>query len=87
VVQSLDPFVLIGMTVFLLNSLLALGYYLPLIATLFTFQEPEPQRISLSPWMAVPLFALGGLIVAIGLYPNPWLNRILNIGTYFLIVE
>ncbi|MDY6875376.1 MAG: proton-conducting transporter membrane subunit [Chloroflexota bacterium] len=81
----------VGLAVFLLNSLLALGYYLPLIGTLFTPQtskvsetlEVLPQ-IRISPWMALPIVALGALVLAIGLYPGPWLEWTADVGVYLL---
>jgi len=65
-----------GMAVMALNSVLALGYYLPLIATLFTppVTGIKPARIRVSPWMSAPLILLGGLTIAIGLYPGPWME-------------
>ena len=70
----------VGLAFFLLNSLLALGYYLPLIGTLFTPPlsplpgEERERQIRISPWMALPLIVLGALVLAIGLYPQPWLD-------------
>jgi len=81
----------VGLVVFLLNSLLALGYYLPLIGTLFTPPSPPPmggkeggERIRISPWMALPIITLGGLVLAIGLYPDPWLGWTAGVGGYLL---
>jgi formate hydrogenlyase subunit 3/multisubunit Na+/H+ antiporter MnhD subunit len=68
--------------------LLALGYYLPLIATLFASPAPEPQqdngqrRVSVSAWMAIPLVILGGLVIAMGIYPGPWLEAVARAGTH-----
>jgi len=81
----------VGLVVFLLNSLLALGYYLPLIGTLFTFPSSPPMggkegggRIRISPWMALPIITLGALVLAIGLYPDPWLGWTAGVGDYLL---
>ena len=85
--RSVDVLVYAGIVVLLLNSLLSLGYYLPLIATLFS-RPPEGAdtlaRIPISLWMAVPLVILGGLVIATGLYPGPWLDGIAAIGVHML---
>ncbi len=73
--QAADAFAYIGLVIFLLNSLLALGYYLPVIAALF---RPEPsgdwQPVRLSPWIALPLVVLTMMTLIIGFYPQPWLR-------------
>ena len=94
ILRSSDALGYVGLAVFLLNSLLALGYYLPLIGTLFTPQtskvsetlEVLPQ-IRISPWMAAPIVALGALVLAIGLYPEPWLAWTADVGVYLLTVS
>jgi formate hydrogenlyase subunit 3/multisubunit Na+/H+ antiporter MnhD subunit len=83
--RSSDALGYVGLAVFLLNSLLALGYYLPLIGTLFTGTEGE--RIRISPWMAAPIVALGALVLVIGLYPEPWLAWTADVGVYLLTVS
>jgi len=124
ILRSSDALGYVGLAAFLLNSLLALGYYLPLIGTLFAppssppmggkergregRQPPPPAppptpgegrgrtasppelggteggRIRVSPWMAVPIVALGALVLAIGLYPGPWLDWTADVGVYLL---
>jgi proton-translocating NADH-quinone oxidoreductase chain N len=88
-VRSSDALGYVGLGVFLLNSLLALGYYLPLIGTLFAPLPPHKEearagQIQISPWMALPITALGALVLAIGLYPGPWLEWMANAGVYLL---
>ena len=89
VLRSSDALGYAGLVVFLLNSLLALGYYLPLIGTLFAPPPPHarvagggPARIS--PWMTVPIVALGALVIGIGLYPGPWLDWTVGASAYLL---
>ena len=89
--HSSDALGYAGLATFLLNSLLALGYYLPLIGTLFTPQTSEDSetsevlpQIRISPWMALPIVALGALVLAIGLYPGPWLDWTADAGVYLL---
>lgn len=81
--------VYLGVAVFLLNTLVSLGYYLPLITALYAPATPEDGRpgtgrIRISPWMAVPLLALGGLTLAIGFAPGPWLAWVADVGDYLL---
>jgi proton-translocating NADH-quinone oxidoreductase chain N len=87
--RSSDALGYVGLAVFLLNSLLALGYYLPLIGTLFAREAPEASGGSVAPvristWMALPMATLGALVLAIGLYPGPWLNWTAEAGVYLL---
>jgi proton-translocating NADH-quinone oxidoreductase chain N len=101
--RSSDALGYVGLAALLLNSLLALGYYLPLIGTLFAppFSPPlgegrggaaslpglggtEGGQIRISPWMALPIVALGALVLAIGLYPGPWLDWTADVGVYLL---
>jgi formate hydrogenlyase subunit 3/multisubunit Na+/H+ antiporter MnhD subunit len=79
----------VALFVYVLNGLVALGYYLPLIAALFAsrtsgYPAEEGERIAISPWMALPIAMLGGLVLAIGLYPAPWLRWTADIGHYLL---
>ena len=98
--RSRDGLGYVGLAVLLLNSLLALGYYLPLIGTLFTPPSSPPmggkeggtrpiggkrgERIRISPWMVMPLVILGALVLAIGLYPGPWLDWMADASVYLL---
>jgi proton-translocating NADH-quinone oxidoreductase chain N len=85
--RSADAVGYIGLTVFLVNSLLSLGYYLPLIGTLFARVTPEGSKtlepsIRVSPLMTLPLVVLGMLVLAIGLHPQPWLDITALAGDY-----
>ena len=93
VLNSRDWLGYVGLAAFLLNTLLALGYYLPLIVTLFTPPLPTPASFSkkekescvqISPWMTLPIIVLGALILAIGLYPGPWLDLTSDVSIYLL---
>jgi proton-translocating NADH-quinone oxidoreductase chain N len=83
--RSSDALGFVGLVVLLLNSLLGLGYYLPLIGALFA---PPPirhaRRFRISLWMVVPLIVMGALVIAIGLYPGPWLGWTANAASYLL---
>ncbi|MBN2002432.1 MAG: hypothetical protein JXA21_03670 [Anaerolineae bacterium] len=71
-----DGVVFAGVVLFLLNTLISLGYYLPLIAVLFApLPEGAPAgTISLSAWMVAPLLILAALVVLMGIAPDPWLR-------------
>lgn len=88
VLQPGEPLAYVGLAIFLLNSLLSLGYYLPLTARLFVAPDPSadrtPQRIRISLWMAVPLVVGGALVIAIGLSPGPWWEWMTDVGPYLL---
>lgn len=76
--RSHHPLALIGVLVFLLTSLIALGYYLPLIVHLFSSEldskTKNAPKVHISAWMAFPLIALSGVILAASIYPEPWIN-------------
>jgi proton-translocating NADH-quinone oxidoreductase chain N len=74
-ITARDTLAYVGIGFFLLNSVLALGYYLPLIVRLFApLEAEEVERLRVSPWMGIPLLLLGALALAIGLQPTPWLR-------------
>lgn len=66
----------IGVVVFLVNTLMSLGYYLPLIINLFRSSPDDPhlRRVSISAWMVVPVVVLGVLVVMMGVFPGAWLD-------------
>jgi len=69
-----DVWVYAGIVVFLLNTLLSLGYYLPILAMLFSPlpSQDTPPSVRISGWMIAPLVVLAVLVVVIGLHPEPW---------------
>ncbi len=76
-----ETLVYFGAIVFLLNTLVSLGYYLPLIARIFT---PASTEVAVSPirisrWMTVPVLALSLLVMAIGAAPDPWLGWVTDV--------
>jgi proton-translocating NADH-quinone oxidoreductase chain N len=83
--RSSDALGYVGLVVLLLNSLLGLGYYLPLIGAVFA---PPPvrrvRRFHISPWMVIPLIVMGALVIAVGLYPGPWLDWTSEASVYLL---
>jgi len=89
VVRSADLFGFVALAVFLLNSVVALGYYLPLIGRLFAHpsrgdERMDVERAPISRWMMVPILALGVLVIVMGVYPAPWLGWMADVGTYLL---
>ena len=86
-----DLLVSFGVVAFLLNGLVSLGYYLPLVRTLFVQKATVSDATSsarsvilVSRWMALPLVILAGIVVAMGVYPGPWLNWVADAGPYLL---
>ena len=84
VLRAADWLAVVGAVVFVANVVLSLGYYLPLVATLFAQPETPPTRMRLSGWMAVPLVVLAGLVLAMGAHPDPWLRLTAGVGPYLL---
>ncbi|MEJ5311607.1 MAG: proton-conducting transporter membrane subunit [Anaerolineae bacterium] len=81
--RAADGWVYAGSVVFLLNTLLSLGYYLPILAMLFSpLPTPDtPPPVQVSRWMIVPLVALALLVIVIGVYPGPlwrWAGNVLT---------
>jgi formate hydrogenlyase subunit 3/multisubunit Na+/H+ antiporter MnhD subunit len=84
-----DVWVYAGIAVFLLNTLLSLGYYLPVLAMLFSPAylshlpiQDTPPPVRVSGWMIVPLVALAILVIVIGVYPGPWWQWADNVLTF-----
>ena len=69
---------IIGTVIFVVMSLISLGYYLPLIVQLFAnplgSSTVLPIHLRVSIWMALPLVALAGIILAASFYPAPWIR-------------
>jgi len=84
VIRASDALAVIGAVLFVANVLLSLGYYLPLIARLFAPLELAEPPIVLSRWMGLPLVLLAGLVLAMGIQPQPWLRLTEGIGPYLL---
>jgi formate hydrogenlyase subunit 3/multisubunit Na+/H+ antiporter MnhD subunit len=76
----------VGVVVFVFNTVSSLGYVLPLIGAILSpalDAPPEAQkRVRASAWMAVPLVVLAALVIAIGVYPGPWLNWMAAVAGY-----
>ncbi len=92
ILEEADSLIVLALVLFVLNGLMALGYYLPTVGTLFSAPGPgaveetdaAERTIHISPWMGLPLLILGGLVIAIGLQPGPWLLWTAHIGPYLL---
>jgi proton-translocating NADH-quinone oxidoreductase chain N len=83
--RQAEPWTLTAMFVFLVNGLLSLGYYLPLIGAAFRPAGSNPEAPARpSAWIGLPLIALGVLVLAIGIYPAPWLGWMSGIGPALL---
>jgi len=75
-----------GVVVFIFNSVASLGYFLPLIGAIWSPAQDAPpeaqKRVRTSAWMAVPLAILALLVIAIGVYPGPWLAWMAAVAGY-----
>ncbi len=71
-----DWLVYVGAAVFLLNTLVSLGYYVPIIAALYApgVEELTAEPIQVSRWMAIPVVGLTVMVLVIGTVPGPWLR-------------
>lgn len=95
VLSAHDVLGYVGLAVLLLNGLLALGYYLPLVGTIFSADsaltlgsvpDHTHARVSISRWMSGPMIFLALLTVAIGIYPTPWLTWLRGASSYLLAI-
>jgi proton-translocating NADH-quinone oxidoreductase chain N len=88
VLEPGEPLAYVGLGIFLLNTILALGYYLPVVARLFMVPDTDTggrtMPLGVSAWMGIPLVAAAALVIAIGLYPGPWWTWVDGVGLYLL---
>jgi proton-translocating NADH-quinone oxidoreductase chain N len=83
--RQAEVWTLVTTFVFLVNGLVSLGYYLPLIGAAFRPARSTPAAPARpSAWIGLPLIALGGLVLAIGIHPAPWLGWMSGIGPALL---
>jgi len=83
--RQAELWALVTTFVFLLNGLISLGYYLPLIGAAFRPAGSTHEAAARpSAWIGVPLVALGGLVLAIGIHPAPWLGWMSGVGPALL---
>jgi len=84
--RQADLLAVLATLAFLANGLLSLGYYLPLIGSTF-LRSTEPAietRVRPSAWIGLPLVGLGGLVLAIGIHPAPWLEWMSDVASALL---
>jgi len=65
------PWVILAIAVFVVNCLVSLGYYLPLVGRILKSAEHGGERTKVSLWMLFPTVVLALLVVALGVYPQP----------------
>lgn len=88
--QTEDPFRFVMAMVLLSGSLIAFGYYLPLLVNLFSrlIQEKEPEgtraNTKLSLWFSLPLAFLGIVILWFTLFPQVLLDGVAPVAEYLL---
>jgi len=59
----------------LVNSLLSLGYYLPLIGHVLAHEDNPLGRCTVSRWMRLPVIALSLIILLLGILPGPIVSQ------------
>jgi multicomponent Na+:H+ antiporter subunit D len=74
-----------GTVVFLVTSLVALGYYLPFINKLFQ-RKAGVEKIRVSAWMLTPMVVISLLIIVFSLHPAPWLEWVSGTGWSLLLL-
>ena len=74
-----------GLVVFLLSTLIGLGGYLPVLVRQYQAGRSDKDQLKakiekprLSGWMAVPIVLLTGMVILLGIYPDPWVGMIEN---------
>lgn len=87
-----DLFSIVCLIIFLTSTLIGLGGYLPALvkqylpvpgAEISFYSAGGP--IHISRWMLAPVASLSLLVVAIGLYPAPWINWVEQVMEWMLI--
>jgi F420H2 dehydrogenase subunit N len=86
-VQIVDPVSYGVMAILLLNSLLSLGYYLPVLMTTFgrgdiTGDGRIQPVVRAWPWMAYPVLVLAGIVLLIGIRPGFWLDSLAGTSAF-----
>jgi formate hydrogenlyase subunit 3/multisubunit Na+/H+ antiporter MnhD subunit len=82
-IQPSDTLVMVGLGLVLVNTVISLGYYLPLAVNVFVLDHAEERvpmaspnpvvrKVAISLWMMIPLLVLAFLVIWIGLQPDPW---------------
>jgi formate hydrogenlyase subunit 3/multisubunit Na+/H+ antiporter MnhD subunit len=67
-----DGFIVwLAVSFLLLNSLLSLGYYLPLVGRVLAPGEGSGGRMAMSAWMLWPIVLLATLVILLGVAPHP----------------
>jgi multicomponent Na+:H+ antiporter subunit A len=74
-----------GTVVFLVSSLVALGYYLPFMNKLFR-RSTGVEKLSVSAWMLAPMVVISLIIIAFSLHPAPWLAWVSGTGWSLLLL-
>ncbi|MFH1085955.1 MAG: complex I subunit 5 family protein [Chloroflexota bacterium] len=65
-----DALAILTVAVFMVNSLISLGYYLPLMGRVLR-PAPPAEKTAVSAWMVAPLAALAAVVVFLGVMPGP----------------
>ena len=74
----------IAMVAFIINSLISLGYYLPLIGRVLKHPDGPGTKCAVALWMQAPIVILGALVLLMGLVPNPILAQTQRAARFLL---
>jgi len=76
-----DIFSTISLIIFVLSSIIGLGGYLPMIVKIYQPSDEVETRfdgiekpLRISNWMSIPVTILSLLVIAMGVYPTPWIS-------------
>lgn len=83
-IKDADVIIWLAMGSFLLNCLLSLGYYLPLIGHVLSPAKGSGELVATSRWMLGPIAVLACLVLLMGLLPHPILDLTNRAGRFLL---
>lgn len=63
--------VAVGIALLVVNSLLGVGYYVPLIGRVLRRPQGAAAPLAVSLWMEVPIVALAAAVLVLGVWPGP----------------
>lgn len=87
-----EPFVFLGLGVFLLSSVISLGGYLPMLARQYQRTTPQLPALSVGTdqamnlWITIPVLVLTAMVLLLGIFPTPWLSLIERIMDWIRIL-
>ena len=85
--SSAESYAVLITILVLFGSLIAFGYYLPLIVTLIIAYQKQQQRLPserkrVSFWMSFPVIILVGLILLLTFFPQFWMDQTVEAAAF-----